>query len=112
MSDLLDWAPPRWPDAAVLEGRYARLEVLDADRHGADLHAANIVSDAIWDYLPYGPFGAEADYVAWVREATAGRDPRFHAICDLDAGRWGGVASYLRIKPESGSIDAPATPDS
>ncbi len=105
MTELLDWTPPRWPDAEVLQGRYARLEVLDADRHGADLHAANVESDAIWEYLPYGPFAAEDEYVAWVREVTAGRDPRFHAIYDLDAGHWGGVASYLRIKPDAGSIE-------
>jgi len=105
MTGLLNWTPPRWPDADVLEGRYARLELLDADRHGAELHAANRQSDAIWDFLPYGPFAEASDYVAWARGACAGRDPRFHAICDLDTGRWGGVASYLRIKPEAGSIE-------
>ena len=28
------------------------------------LFAANRADDAIWDYLPYGPFAAEADYAA------------------------------------------------
>ena len=102
---LPDWAPPRRPDAAVLDGRFARLERLDADRHAADLHRANVASDAIWDYLPYGPFGSAAAYHRWAREMAGAADPAFYAIRDRQTGHWGGVASYLRISPEVGSIE-------
>ncbi len=103
--DLSDWTAPRWPDAAVLEGRYARLERLDRARHGPALHAANLASDAIWDFLPYGPFATEAAYLDWIDGTASGEDPRFYAIFDSAAGRCGGVASYLRIKPAAGSIE-------
>jgi len=102
---LPDWTPPRRPDAALLEGRHVRLERLDADRHAADLHRANSASDAIWDYLPYGPFGSAAAYHRWAREMAAMDDPFFYAIRDLDSGHLGGVASYLRITPEVGTIE-------
>ena len=105
MTELSSWTPPRWPDAPAMQGRYARLELLDADRHGAALHAANLASDAIWNFLPYGPFATEAAYCDWVRAAGAGDDPRFHAIRDIEAGRWAGVASYLRITPTAGTIE-------
>ncbi|MGV6812745.1 MAG: GNAT family N-acetyltransferase [Brevirhabdus sp.] len=103
--EIAGWTLPKRPDAPVLEGRYARLELLDADRHAAQIHRANSLDDRIWDYLPYGPFTSAAGYHRWVREATSGDDPVFYAIRDLDTGAWGGVASYLRINPEAGSIE-------
>lgn len=104
MQDLGNWVPPRWPDAERLEGRYARLERLTS-AHGAALHQANCENDAIWDYLPYGPFDHLAGYLAWVEGTASGADPRFHAVFDKQAGRWGGVASLMRIKPEAGTIE-------
>ncbi|MFO1104710.1 MAG: GNAT family protein [Amaricoccus sp.] len=87
-----------------LEGRFVRLEPLGAD-HAAALHAANQADAAIWDYLPYGPFDSEADYAAWLARMAAGRDPLFFALVDQATGQPGGVASFLRITPESGSIE-------
>ncbi|QBY01089.1 N-acetyltransferase [Rhodophyticola sp. CCM32] len=97
--------PPPVPDGASLAGRYARLVRLRADDHAADLHRANSVSDAIWDYLPYGPFSSAAAYHRWVREMEAGPDPIFYAIENLETGQLSGVASYLRITPEMGTIE-------
>jgi RimJ/RimL family protein N-acetyltransferase len=87
-----------------MQGRYARLEPLSVD-HAADIHRANSASDAIWDYLPYGPFAQEGDYRTWVAGMAAKDDPVFFAIRDLSTGHWAGVASYLRITPEAGSIE-------
>jgi RimJ/RimL family protein N-acetyltransferase len=87
-----------------LEGRYLRLEPL-VPGHAAALHAANRVDDAIWDYLPYGPFATEAAYRAWVTGVAARPDPLFFALVDRAAGTPGGVASLMRIAPEAGSIE-------
>ncbi len=100
-----DWTPPPPPGPAVLEGRWARLERLDPEAHAAEIHASNRESDAIWDWLPYGPFGEEEAWRGWA-EGVAGRDdPFFYAIRDLSTGRAAGVASFLRIAPEAGSIE-------
>jgi RimJ/RimL family protein N-acetyltransferase len=99
------WTPPPRPPREPLEGRYARIEPLDPERHAADLFAANRASDAIWRYLPYGPFDSLADYRAWVAESARSDDPLFHAVIDKATGRAAGVASYLRIAPEAGSIE-------
>lgn len=99
------WTPPPRPDAPVLEGRYARLERLQADRHAGDLYRAFSASDAVWDYLPYGPFSSSSRYHRWVRETAAGDDPVFYAIKDLETGHFAGVAGYLRITPAAGSIE-------
>ncbi len=99
------WSVPVRPAVPVLEGQYARLELLDADRHAAEIHRANCVDDAIWDFLPYGPFTSAAGYHRWVRDMTAGDDPVFYAVKNLATGRFEGVASFLRINPEAGSIE-------
>ena len=102
-----DWREPAWPGGAVLQGRYVRLEPLDADRHAADLHRANSADKdgIIWNYLPYGPFSSVAGYHHWVKEITAGKDPQFFAIINQETGHAGGVASFLRITPAAGSIE-------
>jgi len=100
-----DWTPPPRPVSLALEGRYARLEPLSPDTHAAQLFKANSASDAIWDFLPYGPFASASAYHRWMRDVTAGDDPRFLAIYNRDSGQWQGVASFLRIQPEAGSIE-------
>ncbi len=102
---LPGWVPPRRPEGAALEGRHVRLEPLEAEAHAFDLHAAFQGHDALWDYMPYGPFASSTAYHRWAREREAGQDPRFFVLRDGATGRPGGIASYLRITPEAGSIE-------
>ena len=90
-----------------MQGRYCRLELLDAGVHSADLHAANAADreGRMWTYLPYGPFETLDAYRAWTAGVAASDDPMFHVVVDLATGRAVGVASYLRIDPASGSIE-------
>jgi len=99
------WSVPMRPDVSVLSGQFARLELLNADSHAAEIHRANSVDDAIWDFLPYGPFTSAAGYHRWVRDVTGGDDPVFYAIKNLESGHFEGIASFLRINPEAGSIE-------
>ncbi len=99
------WTPPPRPGPAVIEGRHVRLERLDPARHAAELFAANSADDAIWDYLPYGPFHdpvAYRDFLAGMAEKT---DPWFYVLRDKATGLAAGVAAYLRIDPNAGSIE-------
>lgn len=105
MAALSGWQAAEWPGTAPMEGRYARLERLDADAHAADLFAGFAGHDALWDYMPYGPFHSAAAYHRWAKEATAGRDPVFWAIYAAGAAHPSGVASYLRITPDHGVIE-------
>ena len=99
------WTPPPAPMGEVLEGQYVRLERLDADAHAADLHRAYSGHDALWDYMPYGPFSSAAAYHRWAKETASGADPLFYVLRDKATGHCGGVASYLRITPAAGSIE-------
>ncbi|MGP3699352.1 GNAT family N-acetyltransferase [Rhodobacter sp. NSM] len=99
------WSAPARPSGEALEGRHARLERLSADHHAADLHQAFSADDAVWDYLPYGPFASTAAYHHWVRTVEDGSDPYFYTIRGRSAGHFAGVASFLRIAPEAGTIE-------
>jgi RimJ/RimL family protein N-acetyltransferase len=105
MAGLSGWQAAERPGVAPLEGRYARLERLDADAHAAALFSAFAGHDALWDYMPYGPFHSSAAYHRWAKEATAGTDPVFWAITAAGAAHPSGVASFLRITPEHGVIE-------
>lgn len=104
---LPDWRPPPWPSGAPLAGQYCRLERLDPDRHGADLFAANTEdkTGAMWTYLPYGPFPDLESYSQWLKDQSPLSDPFYYTILEITRGRPLGLASYLRISPESGSIE-------
>lgn len=102
--------PPREP----MEGRYCRLEPLE-ERHARDLWDA-YARDAEhrnWTYLLHGPYAMFEEYAAWVDWARSTRDPQFFAVlAPFDAltlaqgrPRAAGVAAYLRIAPEAGSIE-------
>ncbi|HVL19593.1 MAG TPA: GNAT family protein, partial [Amaricoccus sp.] len=101
---LPDWTPPPWPGPMRLDGAWGWLEPL-MPGHAPALFAANQASDAIWDYLPYGPFPDEASYAAWVTSAAGKPDPMFFTLFDRESGQPGGVLSFLRITPAAGSIE-------
>jgi RimJ/RimL family protein N-acetyltransferase len=102
--ELPDWTPPPWPGPMRRDGRYARLEPL-VPGHAKALFAANRADDAIWDYLPYGPFASEAAYAQWVVQMAGKADPLFFAVIDRERREPAGVASLMRIAPEAGSIE-------
>jgi RimJ/RimL family protein N-acetyltransferase len=100
-----NWTPPPRPAFEVLSGRWCRLEPLSAARHAADIHAVNRASDAIWDWLPYGPFDTEAAYADWVRSVEGRDDPMFFAVIEAGSGRAQGVLSLMRIDTGNGVIE-------
>lgn len=96
------------PERRDHEGRFARLEPVDPERHAAELYAASHdVPDGerLWDYLPYGPFDSVDDFAAWLEERSRSTDPLFFAIRDLQSGTALGMASYLRVDPANGVIE-------
>ena len=104
IGEPLEWAAVAPPPKHVLEGRWCRLEPLDAGRHAADLHEANVLDDgSMWTYMPYGPFDDLVAYTAWCEQMAAHEDPMFYAV--IVDGRAVGVASYLRIAPATGVIE-------
>lgn len=104
----VDASPARRPEPVTLAGRFGRLERLDSSRHGADLWAAVKGHDALWTYVPFGPFADAAAFRAWLDGRTRLDDPYSYAILD-GSDRAVGVATLMEIRPvmrviEVGSI--------
>ncbi len=100
------WQPCGWPSHTPLDGVTCRLEPTHPT-HAADLFDAFVThgNDKYWTYLPYGPFPDLAAFKNWLDGTTLGKDPQFYTIFDPLTGKAVGLASYLRIQPEIGSIE-------
>lgn len=101
------WTPPPRPAKQPIGGRYCRLEPVEPQLHGPDLFAAQALdrAGAGWTYLPYGPFADLQSYLNWMQSTCLGTDPLFFAIVDQTTDCATGLASFLRIAPEAGSIE-------
>jgi RimJ/RimL family protein N-acetyltransferase len=100
--------PGSRPERGGHDGRYARVEPLDPERHGDDLYAVShgdAARDRIWDYLPYGPFPSREAFDAHLAAQAAGDDPLFFAIRPHGSGKAEGVASLMSIEPAHRSIE-------
>ncbi len=107
MSELASWTPRPRPGRSGLEGRFVRLEPLDAGEHGDELFEAGSgpAADDLWRYLWDGPYGDRASFEAWLTRAVATEDPLFFAIRDRKSGRVEGRFAFLRIDPVNGVIE-------
>ena len=103
---VTDWQPRLAPPTTPIQGRFCSLVTTDVEAHGPALYAA-FAQDSDhgnWTYLPYGPFHQEADFIAWLSQVSAGADPMFHSVLDT-TGMPVGLATYLRIEPNTGVIE-------
>ena len=95
------------PSKKILDGKYVALEPIKINKHSRDLYA-NFLKDKknkIWAYLPYGPFNNYGSFKKWLKSFCLNKDPFFYAIYAKRHKQYCGMATYLRITPEYGSIE-------
>ncbi|WP_022728288.1 GNAT family N-acetyltransferase [Fodinicurvata sediminis] len=102
-----NWTPRPRPPQSAMEGRFSRVEPLEAARHGDDLFAAFAEDDdgRTWTYMASGPFADREAFDRWLSICQQSEDPFFQAILDLASGQALGVASYMRMVPDMGVIE-------
>jgi RimJ/RimL family protein N-acetyltransferase len=107
VTDLADWTPRERPQRQVIEGRYVRLEPLDAARHGDDLYAACSGPEAedLFRFLFEAPPIDRAAFDPWLAKASGSEDPLFFAVVDHATGRAVGRLTFMRIDPAHGVIE-------
>jgi RimJ/RimL family protein N-acetyltransferase len=90
----------------ALAGRYARLEPLDAARHGDGLFAASMAPGAEerFRYLFESP-QERSEFDTWLLRAVASEDPTYFGVIDAATGRCEGRQALMRIVPEHGVIE-------
>lgn len=105
--DLKNWQPRPRPERKVLEGRYVRLEPLEAARHGDGLFEASSVSDADGRFRWLPEFAPEKreDFQPWLEKAEASPDPLYFAVIDKASGKVAGRQTLMRIEPAHGVIE-------
>ena len=102
---LPDWTPRLWPPRTPLEGRFCRLEPLDAGRHTDALHAAyaQALDARDWTYLPDERESDLTAFRAFIVARAESVDPLHMAIVrDREAL---GTAALMRIDPANGTIE-------
>ena len=106
---VIDTTPAERPGPVKFDGRFCRVEKLDAARHADGLWQVLKGHDHVWDYLAVGPFTDGRAFAVWLEERAVALDPYAYAVADYASGRPLGIATLMEIRPamrviEMGSI--------
>ncbi|KAB0677987.1 GNAT family N-acetyltransferase [Aureimonas leprariae] len=105
-SDLSHWTPRAWPGDAPIEGRTVTVEPIRDDRRFGELFEAYRGSaEAMWRWLPYGPFADEAAFRRFAEATYLAGGILFHAVVPKATDRAAGVAALMRIDQSNGVIE-------
>jgi len=97
---VVDATPAPRPGPVSLAGRLARIEKLDAARHGESLWQEFAGQSALWTYMATaGPFADRPPFAEWLAGRAVSPDPYFYAICDSAGGRALGLFALMEIRP-------------
>lgn len=106
-SDFTNWTPRPRPARAPLEGRFVRLEPIDAARHGDDLFEISTTPDAPerFRYMRELPPESRAAFQVWLEKVQASEDPLYFAVVDKASGKAAGRQTFLRVEPAHGCME-------
>lgn len=107
VNDLVsDWQEPALLVRTPLNGRFCRLEPLDAARHAADLFAVYQQGDeSDWTWLASTRPESLADTVSWVAGKVEDAALVPFAVIDMRTERAVGLVSYMAIDRKMGSVE-------
>lgn len=100
VGERIEGGPASFPPAEVIEGRFVRLESLDAEAHAATLYDRSHASaddEAIWTYMSYGPFDDYEQMRAWLAANASSSDPSFFSVVESATDLPAGVVSLMNI---------------
>lgn len=107
MTDLSNWTARPRPERKVLDGRYVRLEALDAEKHGDGLYQASSVPDADvrFTWLFEDAPETRAEFTPWLEAKALSEDPLFFVVIDKATGKVAGRQAFMRMDPAYGVIE-------
>ncbi|WP_440678367.1 GNAT family N-acetyltransferase [Candidatus Pelagibacter sp. HIMB1611] len=97
----------KYPSKKKLIGKYCFLEPVSAKKHAKDLYK-NFSLDKKgidWTYMPTGPYKTFSSFKKYLTTDKLSGNPFFYSIYSKRLKTYCGLASYLRIKPEIGTIE-------
>ncbi len=97
----------KFPSKKKLIGKYCYLEPVNVKKHSKDLFK-NFSKDKKgidWIYMPRGPFKNKKSLKKYLKNKNLTGNPFFYIIYSKRLKTFCGLASYLRIKPQIGTIE-------
>jgi len=109
-TEVPNWRGAKHPAGQIetQTGRFIRLEKLDPRRHSDDLWEVLIgegADQALWDYLPYGPFNDREKFDIWLDGYATSNDPLGLCVIDLASGQAQGILSLMSTFAPLGRIE-------
>jgi RimJ/RimL family protein N-acetyltransferase len=92
----------RRPRRRELVGAFVSLVPVDPAAHAEALWACSHGdprTEALWTYMPYGPFPDVAEMQGWLERCASSEDPLFFAVLDRQSAAPVGMASMLNVDP-------------
>lgn len=102
-----NWEARPLPPHTVIDGRFCRLEPINAQSHGVALYAAlaSAPDDRAWTYLFTEPMASQQACIAYLEFMQASKDPMFFAVVDSKTQRAVGYLTLMRIDPSFGVME-------
>ena len=104
----IEWKPAALPARQPLRGRFVLVRPLNARADAEPLYEVSHPpggDEAIWRYLPDGPYESVDSYRQRLEVAQALDDPLCFTLARLPGEQPEGIATYLRMAPEHGVIE-------
>jgi RimJ/RimL family protein N-acetyltransferase len=108
LGEELAWTPARAPKRVALRGSHVLVRPVEAARDADPLFAVShppAGDSAIWTYLPDGPYESPEHLRQMLAWAQTAEEHIYFTLVRLADERPLGMASYLRIAPEHGTIE-------
>jgi RimJ/RimL family protein N-acetyltransferase len=108
LGEELDWKPVQRPGRVSLRGAHVLVRPVDATGDAGPLFTLSHAPDgdpSIWTYLPDGPYESADRLREMLMWAETAQDSVYFALVGLPDERPLGLAAYLRISPEFGTIE-------
>ena len=104
VGERLDWRPVERPGRVTLGGSHVVVRPVDPARDADPLYEASR-DPSIWTYLPDGPYRDAEHLRGMLTWAEGSEDPLYFTLVRAADERALGIASYLRIEPQHGTIE-------
>ena len=97
----------KYPTKKKLVGKYCVLEPVNVKKHAKDLFENFSIDKegADWIYMPTGPYKSFSSFKKYLTTEKLSGNPFFYSIYSKKLKTYCGLASYLRITPEVGTIE-------
>lgn len=105
--DLSNWQWRAPPDLKPTAGRYVKTEAMQFPDAAAELFPVLCGEENadLWTYIPMGPFENEESFGEQMSYVAERGGWRTHMFRDAATNAPLGMASYMRISPEAGSVE-------